>query len=115
MTRNFVSKYWKEGNTIEFLDNAKFLLFHVMSRILFGKDVDVDKRFPYLAPDGTTENLTFPILLMKYVQEGLHSAFTTANMAFPCLVKYRIGSENQRINKNFKTLSAALQEFADNS
>ena len=115
VTKNLALKYWKEGETIEFLDNAKFLLFQVLVRVLFGRDVDVDMTFPYLKPDDSKEHLTFPQLLMRYVDEGLEGGFTFVNMAFPQAVKYRIGTENQRMYKNFCTLKAALQGFADNS
>ena len=87
------------------------ITFRVITKILFGNDLDLERTYPYRYNDGSTKQVNLQHLFMHCVQDGLEEGYRPHNLMFPFLVRNNIGSENKRIFENNQTLNRVTGEF----
>ena len=79
------------------------IVFKIITKILFGTDVDKMKPIPYLSPkSGKYVNLTLEEFYTTYPKDEFDGFLSLKWMVFPFLVKYGISQpyKSNAINKN---------------
>ena len=75
VTKEYAKKNWKVGKNIEFLNESIGLIFEIVTRIVFGEDIDLEKTYPFIHRDGSIEQKTFPRFFYKLGTEGVEEGF----------------------------------------
>ena len=110
------SKNIKINESIDFTTELKRITFNIITKILFGRDIDKMDKWVYVSPnDGSTTLLNFDDAYFKYTFDELMTAFSLKFRAFPILSKLKMIEPFKSNNKNNKAIYSALKKFLDMS
>ena len=95
---------------------ANTITFEIICEILFGCDIrDKLDLVSYTDTNGKTDKFNLYQCLMKISEDCSFAGMSPMNVLFPWLVKYGIGSENRRNDRNNDEFIRVIKEFLKNS
>ena len=110
------AKNVKIGEKIDFTLELNRITFNIITKILFGRDIDKMEKWEYTSPhDGSVTLLNFDDAYFKYINDEFYANFSIVPRAFPFLKKLKITEPFKSNHKNNKSIYSAIAKFLDMS
>ena len=102
----------KIGSVVDFSAEAPQIMFFIISKILFGKDLNqVFSSVDYISHDGSVQKVTLGMFFGKLMKDLLDSFMNPIGTFFPFLNKYNLVQPYSRDKKNIDQFKSILKEF----
>ena len=106
----------KKNETIDLTIEMKRITFRVISKILFGTDIDKMEETTYINPyNGEILQLSFEDLYFKYSKDEMESFYLPINRILPFLSRYRLINPFKTNFTNNISLKNSLRTFLTKS
>ena len=104
------------GEEIDLSFETSKLTFNIISKILFGRDIDKAANVQYVYPDsGEVKSLSLAEYFIQYVKDELDAYVRPKGHIFPFLMTYKLAEPYKSNSINHNTLYAAIKEFLSTS
>lgn len=107
---------WKVGQEVNLTKEFTNLTFHIISMILFGKNVQSKiGLMEYNRPNGTKTHLHLVEYFHELIEDLESTSFKSINKLIPWLQKYNLTSEHKYLEKNIQILWHCLDTYLSSS
>lgn len=102
----------KVGDQIDFTEASKKISFSIISKILFGTDIDsLIEDLDYINRDGTTSKLALDVFFSTVIRSLTENYINPITAFFPFLNRYSLCKPFSTDVKNIDTFRNSIKEF----
>ena len=101
---------WVKSGEIEFPPAASDLTFSVITRVIFGTDLQLERSFSYEDKAGAIHAVTLHEMLVSCVRDAARATLSPLNLLSTVFERLNVGSETRRCKRNNARLHSGICE-----